>query len=67
MLARPIVTVLVLAISIPALAGVITNDPNLPPNVGAYVSPSEVHACYPVCANIDLNNISHSTSVQDVS
>ena len=60
MLARPTVTVLVLAISIPALAGVITNDPNLPPNVGAYVSPSDVHACYPVCANIDLNNISHS-------
>ena len=60
MLARPTVTVLVLAVSIPALAGVITNDPNLPPNVGAYVSPSEVHACYPVCANIDLNNISHS-------
>ncbi len=62
MLARPLVVIaaVVLAISIPALAGVITNDPNLPPNVGAYVSPSQVHACYPVCANIDLSDISHS-------
>lgn len=41
-------------------ASVITSNPNLPPNVGGYVSPSAVHACYPNCANIDLNNIVHS-------
>lgn len=43
-----------------AVAGVITNDPNLPPNVGGYVSPAQVHACYPNCATIDLSNILHS-------
>ena len=40
-------------------AAVVTNSPLLPPNVGGYVSPSDVHACYPVCPNIDLNNIAH--------
>ena len=40
-------------------AAVVTNSPLLPPNVGGYVSASDVHACYPVCPNIDLNNIAH--------
>jgi len=49
-----------LALAIPAGADVITTNPNLPPNVGGYLSPTQVHACYPNCANIDLTNIIHS-------
>ena len=49
-----------LLVAAPSAADVITTNPNLPPNVGGYVSPAQVHACYPNCANIDLNNIFHS-------
>ena len=60
MFAKPFVSFAFLAGTISAMAGVVTNSPNLPPNAGAYVSPAAVHACYPTCPNIDLNNISHS-------
>ena len=57
---RCLTALLILAVAISSTASVITTDPNLPPNVGGYVSPTQVHACYPNCASIDLTNVLHS-------
>jgi hypothetical protein len=43
-----------------ASASIITNDPNLPPNVGAYRTPADVHAEYlPLGLDIVLSEVAH--------
>jgi hypothetical protein len=48
--------VAVVAAALPMAADVITTDPNLPPNVGAYVSGNQ-QTCFTSCAVVDLTDI----------